>query len=183
MVKTTPQHGGAPPRKRFGGKRLARPLAVCFCAAVFLFSIGSLAAQEQSALEYPPFSVKAPDGWTVAFSEGRSGVGQTLTMRSPDRAAVFSLTIENIPQGGWAKMIDRMGLRPLPDHGPPNIQDDNTFIITFNDTSMGATGRKIYTRLPDGRRYLLQTALGFHPDLPGLIGAVEIVEIEEKPES
>jgi hypothetical protein len=124
---------------------------------------------------YPPFVIDIPQGWQAAYKAGSDGVGQSLELTSPDRAASFSLSLEAVPAKGWAKMVEDLSVRPKPDHSPPNMQADGSFVVTYNDSVTGMTGRKIYQRLDD-RRYLVQTALGFHADLPRLINAVEIDE-------
>lgn len=128
---------------------------------------------------YPPFVIDIPDGWQAVYKPGSGKVGQSLDLTSPDKAASFGLRIEAIPSGGWAQMIEDMSVRPKPDHGPPNMQADSSFVVTYNDTATGLTGRKIYRRL-DQQRYLEQITLGFHADLPRLINAVEIVEKNPK---
>lgn len=152
---------------------------LCWLTAAIFWGAAPLAAQEKQnndELEYPPFALDIPEGWFARYSPGAGNAGQELELTSPDRKALFSVKIGFIEAGGWAAMIEHMSVRPEADHGPPNIQDEKSFIVTFNDTKSGATGRKIYRRLDDGRRYFLQTALGFHEELPRLINSVEIME-------
>lgn len=130
---------------------------------------------------YSPFKIDIPQGWTVSYQGGSGPTGQSLELTSPDKAAFFGLYIQAIPAGGWADMIEDMSVRPKPDHSPPNMQADGSFVVTYNDTASGAgmTGRKIYSRLDDGR-CLVQVTLGFHPDLPALINAVDLEPSDSK---
>lgn len=136
-----------------------------------------LAAQKaaQDSSPYPPFVINIPPGWQATYKAGADGLGQSLELTSPDRAASFGLRLEAVPSGGWDAMVEDLSVRPKPDHGPPNMQADGSFVVTYNDSATGMTGRKIYKRL-DEQRYLIQTTLGFHADLPALINAAEIVE-------
>ena len=147
----------------------------CFVLSTILLLLFSLplAAQETSENPYEPFKVDVPSGWKAAYNPGNGKTGQSLKLTSPDGLAIFHVEFEALASGQWQKMIDDMSVRPAPDHGPPNVQSDDTFVVTFNDSATGMTGRKIFNRIsPD--RYLIQTAYGWHEDLPRLINSVQL---------
>lgn len=150
--------------------------ALFFCAQP-----AALCAQESKSETdnpYPPFVIEIPAGWKADYRPSSGSTGQQLKLTSPDRMAYFSLEIKAATNSQWQNLIEDMSIRPAPDHGPPNFQNNEVFIVTFNDTATGQTGRKIYQRLPKDR-YLIQVASGFHENLPALINSVEIKDEEE----
>lgn len=149
-----------------------------FLAIFVLLCAQPLAAQEKKSNPYDPFVVEIPAGWKASFNPGGGGkFGQSLKLTSPDNLASLTLQLEPLSPGQWDKMVEDMSVRPAPEHGPPNVQRDGYFIVTYNDTSSGLTGQKIYEQIRP-EVYLIKTTLGFHTDLPALINAVELSGID-----
>jgi len=152
-------------------KRLAGVLALM----ALLFCAQPIGAQESEKNPYEPFQINVPAGWKASYNPGSGRAGQSLKLASPDGLALFSIEIHELKSGQWDKMIEDMSVRPAPEHGPPNMQSDDSFVVTFNDSATGLTGRKIYQRIgPKRDLYAIQTASGFHEDLPALLNSTQI---------
>lgn len=155
---------------------IKKTAAIFFTFLILLCHSLPLASQGTEADNpYEPFSIKVPDGWQANFSPGAAGlVGSKLKLAAPDGLAIYIVQLESLSLGQWDKMINDMSFKPAPDHGLPNHQGDDIFVVTFNDKATGMTGRKIYQRVTPAL-YVLETAYGSNPDLPPLINSVEIM--------